>query len=199
MSVGIVTPPILKETPPRKRFTRAEVEQMDDSGLFAGQRFELIEGDLIDKMGQKPPHAYVICLFQAMLARLFGPERTRVQIPIEVQTADQEWSLPEPDLSVLKKAKTEFQKRFPRSDELLLVIEVADSTVKYDLTTKRDLYARAGVEEYWVVDIKQRRLFVHCDSRVGEFVTLNILSETEAVSVAGTTIPVAQMLPESHD
>jgi hypothetical protein len=45
--------------PPRKRFTRAEVEQMQEAGLFAGQRFELIDGDLIDKVGQNPPHSQI--------------------------------------------------------------------------------------------------------------------------------------------
>jgi hypothetical protein len=45
--------------PPRKRFTRTEVAQMLDAGLFAGQRFELIDGDLIDKMGQNPPHSQI--------------------------------------------------------------------------------------------------------------------------------------------
>ena len=61
----IPSPPV--EPPPnRKRFTRAEVRSMDEAGLFAGQRLELIEGDLIDKMGQRPPHSSAIRLLLAL-------------------------------------------------------------------------------------------------------------------------------------
>ena len=85
---------------------------MADAGLFVGQRLELIEGDLIEKMGQKPPHAYVVRVLQALLANFFGVERIQVQLPIEVDEADQELSLPEPDLAVLKEAKAEYQNRY---------------------------------------------------------------------------------------
>ena len=60
MSAALAIPLGSSEPPPRKRFTRAEFQQMTDSGFFVGQRLELIEGDLVDKMGQEPMHAYVI-------------------------------------------------------------------------------------------------------------------------------------------
>ena len=66
---------------------------MEEAGMFAGQRLELIEGDLIDKMGQNPPHAYVVRLLQALFAKLFGVERISIQLPFEVHTVDQQHNL----------------------------------------------------------------------------------------------------------
>src|SRR5712691_12986752 len=98
MSALPLIPSSPAEPPPnRKRFTRAEVRSMDEAGLFAGQRLELIEGDLIDKMGQRPPHASTIQLLLVWLAGVFGLDRVRVQLPVEAAPADRERSLPEPD------------------------------------------------------------------------------------------------------
>ena len=128
-------------TPRRKRFTRADVEKMLDSGLFHGQSFELVNGDLIDKIGQKPSHATAIHRLMICLAEIFGLERVRVRLPIEVSNADRDVSWPEPDVAVLADAKEEYSKRHPNGDELLLLVEVADTTVAWDAQLKRDIYA----------------------------------------------------------
>jgi Uma2 family endonuclease len=181
--------------PPRKRFTRGEVEQMLDAGLFAGQRFELIDGDLIDKMGQNPPHSHALRLLHDWLVKIFGGTRVQMQQPIEAAPAERERSLPEPDLSVLAEIKNDYAKRHPRGNELLLAIEVADTTVRYDATAKRDLYARAGVPEYWVLDIPGRRLIVHRRLSQGQFEQIETLAESAAVSAGGVQIPVSELLP----
>ncbi len=131
------------------------------SGIFAGQRFELIDGELIDKIGQKPAHASTTLRCLELLAAIFGLARVRVQMPNEAGLADRESSVPEPDIAVLAKAKPDFSQRHPGGKELTLLIEVSDTTLRHDSSRKRDLYARAGVPEYWVLDIKGRRLLVH--------------------------------------
>jgi Uma2 family endonuclease len=181
--------------PPRKRFTRSEVEQMLDAGLFAGQRFELIEGDLIDKMGQNPPHSEALRLLHEWLTKVFGVERIQVQQPIEAAASERERSLPEPDFSVLVERKKDYGRRHPRGDELLLAIEVADTTARYDATLKRDLYARAGVPEYWVLDISGRRLIVHRNLSQGKFEQIESVPENSVVSAGGMQIPVSELLP----
>jgi len=168
---------------------------MLDAGLFAGQRLELIEGDLIDKMGQNPPHAYLIQILHLFLAKIFGGERVRAQIPIEAGVTDQERSLPEPDFAILVEPRGDYQRRHPRGDELSLVIEVADTTLQFDTTTKRDLYARAGVPEYWVLDINGRRLIAHRNPSRGKFGQIETVPENAAVSAGGTQIPVSELLP----
>jgi Uma2 family endonuclease len=181
--------------PPRKRFTRDEVEQMLGAGLFAGQRFELIDGDLIDKMGQNPPHSYAIRTLFAWLIQIFGAKQVQVQQPIEASAPDRERSVPEPDLAVLVELKADYRQRHPRGDELLLAIEVADTTAQYDATTKRDLYARAGVPEYWVLDINSRRLIVHRNLSQGKFEQIESVPETAVVSIRDAQIPVSELLP----
>ena len=182
----------------RKRFTRGEVDRMLETGILDGQRCELIDGELIDKMGQNPPHAYAIRRLFAWLIGLFGPDRLQVQSPVEVKPGDSEWSLPEPDLAVLAEAGGDYRKRHPRGDELLLVVEVADTSLRQDLTTKRDLYARASVGEYWVLDLQSRRLIVHRNPGHGEYRETAILNEDDLAACPARleqTIAVRQFLP----
>lgn len=155
---------------------------MLQAGLFAGQRLELIDGDLIDKLGQKPPHVYAIQLVFAWLAQILEPGRILVQAPIQAGTPDRKWSLPEPDLAVLAEQKDDYRERHPRGDEVLLVVEVSDTTVQHDTTTKRDLYARAGVREYWVLDVGGRQLTVHRKLKDGKFGQVETLTEKDAIS-----------------
>jgi hypothetical protein len=74
---------------------------MAEIGLFVGQRYELIDGDLIDKMGQKPSHAFVIQLLFGWLVGFVRGGLIGVQLPIEAAGEDREWSEPEPDIAIL--------------------------------------------------------------------------------------------------
>jgi len=188
----IASPPL-----PRKRFTRSDVHEMLDTGIFAGQRFELIDGDLIDKMGQSPSHAWAIHTVMVVLMEIFGIELVDVQMPIEASPADREYSEPEPDLAVLTARKPDFAHRHPSGYELALVIEVADTTLRHDALRKRDLYARAGVPEYWVLDLNGRRLIVHRELNPEQalYASIQSFAETEAVSLNSHSIPVASLLP----
>jgi len=201
MAASILQPPVSSDPPlPRKRFTRSEVDQMLDSGIFAGQRFELIDGELIDKMGQKPPHASTIQRCMELLATIFGLARVRGQLPMEGGPVDRERSVPEPDLAVLAEAKPDFSRRHPNGWELTLLIEVSDTTLRHDATRKRDLYARAGVPEYWVLDLNGRRLIVHRGLNVEEnqYASIESYQADEAVAIdshPGQSIFVSALLP----
>jgi Uma2 family endonuclease len=121
-----------------------------------------------------------------------------MQLPIEVKPEDSDWSLPEPDIAVLAETGGEYGKRHPRGDELLLVVEVADTSLRQDLTTKRDLYSRASVAEYWVLDLQSRRLIVHRHQEQGEYRETAILNEGERASCVGhpeQAIAVRDLLP----
>jgi Uma2 family endonuclease len=189
---------VTREAPPRKRFTRREVEAMGESGLFDGQRYELIDGDLIDKMGQKPRHSSAIQLLLEWLATFLRVGLIRVQLPIEAAGEDREWSEPEPDISVLVELKPEYEARHPRGEELLLVVEVADSSVGFDLTRKATLYAKAGVPEYWVLDLIRRMLVVHRQPDGTQYRDIHMYSEDDVVSMEGRAekVRVASILPK---
>lgn len=172
---------------------------MLEAGLFVGQRLELVDGDLIDKMGQKPPHAFSVSCFTTWLAKLFDQQgQLRVQLPLEVNWFDRERSLPEPGICVIPSPLAELGTRHPRGSEAVLVIEVADSSVWFDLTVKRDLYARAGVREYWVLDIPKRELVIHRTLESGIYREVQRLGEAETAAPlcrpeAG--VMVARLLP----
>lgn len=198
MPAATLTTPVPSEFPPRKRFTRGEVDQMTNAGLLEGQRLELIDGDLIDKMGQNPPHAFTLRAIQQLLLKFFGGNLIQIQSPVEVRASDQEWSLPEPDLAILAEAKADYRNRFPRGDELLLLIEAAYTSLRHHTWKKRDLYARAGVPEYWVVDLAGRKLMIHRHLIEGEYRELTTLADSEMVAVelhSEARFGVAEMLP----
>jgi Uma2 family endonuclease len=185
------------ETLPRKKFTRQEVEHLTAEGFFEGQRYELIDGDLIDKMGQKPPHPFAIQTFFEVLVRIFGFGFVRGQSSLDVSDADRERNEPEPDIVVTEHAKTHYLDHHPRGEECLLVAEVSDTTLRLDLTRKAGLYARAGVREYWVLDLKGRRLVVHRRPRDGGYRSIQFFNESDNVSLEDRTeiISVAELLP----
>jgi len=198
MSAALVPPfEIGNETIPRKRFTRGEVERLAEVGIFEGQRYELIDGDLIDKMGQKPLHATGIQLLMVALLRLFDGIQIRVQLPIEVSDADRERSVPEPDFAILGAYKSEYADRHPRGDELLLVIEVSDTTLSLDLKRKASLYAAAGVPEYWVLDVVRRSLIVHKHPEGAIYRLRQLLSDADTVQIEGAreSLSIREILP----
>ena len=143
---------------PRVRFTREDVDKMIDAGLFAGRRLELIDGDLIEKMGQNPLTQGYPAYFRIACRGIWATARTCAR-PDGGTTADRSSTFPS---QTWRSADAKFAgKRHPRGDEIVLVVEVADTTLRGDLTVKRDLYARAGVPEYWVLSLKGRKLIVH--------------------------------------
>lgn len=104
------------------------------------------------------------------------------EAPIDVAPQDNPTNEPEPDLVVLVKPSREYQNANPQPGDLRLVVEISDTTVGFDLTAKAELYARAGIIEYWVVDIAARRLIVHRDPREGLYRSIAAYSEQESVS-----------------
>ena len=197
MSAAILPAPPGADEPRRKRFTRREVDRMQELGFFEDQRCELIEGELIDKMGQNPPHAQAIQNVVFLLARMFGLRQVRAQLPIEAADTDQNRNLPEPDIAVLKEIGS-YDKRHPRGGETVLIVEIADRSLRQDLTVKRSLYARAAVPEYWVLDLSSRKLIVHRLPISGEYGEVFSLIETATVACAARPdqpIAVRELLP----
>jgi len=174
----------------RKKFTTDEVQQMEDAGLFAGQSYELIDGELIDKMGQNRTHARAIRSCEGLI---------RNQAPIEAGPADSKWNIPKPDLAVLREYRLDFKSQNPQGNKLILAVEVSDTTLEHDAWTKLDLYARAGVPEYWILDLTYPRLLVFSElsTEKGEYASLKGYTADDSVTFASKTIPVAALLPKS--
>jgi Uma2 family endonuclease len=174
---------------------------LEPSGLWEQQHLELIWGDLINKMGKNRPHTNVLILIQAWLVGVFGVQFVNPETPIDVAPEDNPTNEPEPDLIVLVKPSREYRAGNPRPEDLRLVVEISDSTLLFDLTTKAELYARAGIVEYWVFDINARGLVVHRDPREGRYASVTAYAEQETVSPLAApdrTFRVAEAFPESQ-
>ena len=168
--------------PARKRWTRAQCEALDASGLLAGEHLELIDGELINKLGKNRPHVIAVALLFSWLREAFGAGFVHQEAPIDVAADDNTANEPEPDLIVLTRPMTEFLTKNPGPSDVRLVIEVSDSTLYLDLKTKAALYARAGIADFWVLDVNARRLIVHRNPTDGEYTAIHVYREQEPVS-----------------
>jgi len=168
--------------PPRKRWTRAECEQLVQVGLLDPQRYELIEGELIDQMGKNRPHTIVCMLLMRWLGRAVSDERLQMEAVIDVSPEDQPTSEPQPDVVLLAAPVETYRLGHPAATQVQLLIEVADTSVAFDTTTKARLYARAGIADYWVVDVNARRLLVFRDPLGGSYQTITQYEAAESVS-----------------
>src|SRR5580692_11568392 len=168
--------------PSRKRWTRAECATLEASGVLNQQHLELVEGELIDKMGKNRPHVNGLAGIHAWLLRVFGEKFVNQEAPIDVSPEDNPSNEPEPGVIVLNRDFWNFRSANPGPQDLHLVVEVADTTLNFDLTTKAGLYARAAIVEYWVLDVPGRRVIVHRQPQAGKYTTILIYSEHESVA-----------------
>jgi Uma2 family endonuclease len=166
----------------RKKWTVNECHFLVESGLLDPGKFELIEGEIIFKMGQGRLHIAVITRIIAVLTALFGAESVQSQAPIGIGEIDP-FSDPEPDAAVLHGTVRDYIDREPRpGEDILLVVEAANTSVVGDTTTKARIYAQKGLPEYWVVAIPRRELIVFRQPTGEGYADIRTYSEAETVS-----------------
>ena len=152
------------------------------SGMWDQQRLELIDGELISKMGQNQPHVFLLNRIMVWLIKRLDDGRVFQDAPIDVAPGDSPINEPEPDLLVFKRPQGKIRPANPQPDELALVVEVSDSSLRFDLTVKASLYARAAIIEYWVVDVSGHRLIVHRDPSPAGYRSVVAYSDLEKVA-----------------
>lgn len=159
---GIITQPMpavpvphLIEPSP-KRWTREEYYRLGEAGYFFGQRVELIEGEIMVLRPQNWPHASTVArVGQVLQSALGNGFWVRMQLPLNLGTSD-----PEPDVSVVPGAISDYN---DHPTTAVLIVEVSDSSLNYDRARKASLYARAGIADYWIVNLVDRQLEVRRD------------------------------------
>lgn len=139
--------------PTRARFTVEQfVRIYEQEILDPERRYELIEGQIFEMPPIGPGHAGGVTYFTALLViRLADRALVSVQGPIRIGDR----SLPQPDLAVLRFRPSEYRDRYPTPDDVYLLIEVADSSLRFDRGLKQRLYARSGIPEYWIVNLRR--------------------------------------------
>ena len=167
--------------PMRLRFSVDEYYKMIELGLIKDyEKAEIIDGELIKKMTIGDRHAFVVdFLTNFFIKTLPDSIRVRVQNPLHLTNYDE----PEPDIVLADLSKYD-GKRHPRPAETILVVEVSDSTLKYDRDTKLPLYAAAGIPEAWIVNLPNNIIEIHQQPSMGIYQLTKIYKRGETVNSA---------------
>jgi len=139
-----------------KRFTLAEYNRLTELGFFGeDDRVELIRGQIIQMAAKETAHEVCITRLNRELLLLLGDRATlRIQSPIILLTDSE----PEPDFTIVQSRFDDYLSAHPSSADVLLVIEISDSSLEYDQKVKLPLYAEAGIHDYWIFNLVQYRL-----------------------------------------
>jgi Uma2 family endonuclease len=155
------------------------------------ERLELVDGAIIEMSPQGPLHAALVRLLGKILTAASEQAEVFTDRPVNLG----ERSQPSPDVCVVRGEVRDYLSRHPRPEDLLLVVEVADSSLAFDLGTKATVYAQAGVPLYWVLDVQGRTLRVHKGARAdGTWSTIRILSGEDQTGLPSVT--VNSLLPD---
>ena len=190
--------PLVGGTAPLRRFTVDEYHRMIETGILGeNDRVELIDGWIIEMSPIGPPHTTCVSLILAALQESL-PDGwcVRGQGPLTLQTSE-----PEPDVAVVRGGIRDYRDHHPAGPEIALVIEVADTSLKFDRAEKRQQYATAEIPEYWIVNLADRCVEVHRDpAGGGEYRARAVVGADGSVelTIAGQSVgrlAVADLLP----
>lgn len=214
-------PPILEtdfeeniREPEKIKWTRNEYYQMSELGLFNGKRVELLEGEIFvkhsyirlddeeieDMSGMSSQHFSGVNLVAEVLREVFKKNYfVSVQCPINMSDITE----PEPDISIIRGEIRDFSKAIPKT--AALIVEVADSSLLYDRSKKVSLYAKNAIQDYWILNLKDRRLEVYRRPIEDEnafygfsYAEILIFTEKDTISplvMSKVKIKVADLLP----
>lgn len=176
-------------------FTVGEYHRMGEAGIFSeGQRVELIEGEIIEMSPIGSAHAAKVKRLNRLLVRRLG---TRAIVQVQDPVVLNRFSEPEPDVAVLKPRDDFYAERHPQPADVLLLVEVADSSRVFDRTVKVPLYARAGIPELWVVDVVDELIEVHRRALRGVYREITRYTRGQRLTIAafpGMAFRVADIL-----
>jgi Uma2 family endonuclease len=157
--------------------TLAEAEGWDED-----TRVELLDGEVVWMSPINDPHAGCVNRLNRLFSRRYTEDvaLVSVQNPIRIDSYDE----PQPDVALLRPRPDDYATATPTPADILLLVEVSDSTLRIDLGRKARIYADAAVAEYWVVDLKNQALYVHRDPAAGTYSSRRVLSRSDRIQGA---------------
>jgi Uma2 family endonuclease len=166
--------------PQPRRFSVAEYHRMSELGILAAQeRTELLNGEILPMVAKGTAHSSATTRSRQILERLILDRAiVRVQEPIVLNDRSE----PEPDIAVVTLEPLEYATHHPTPSQVLLLIEVADSSWQYDTEIKMGAYAQAGILDYWVLDVQERRLQIFRQPGGAEYGKVYWLSEEATIA-----------------
>ncbi len=179
----------------RKKFCTDEIYKMMEIGILPEESgWELINGEIIHRMSIGNKHAGTVNKLNQLLVILLGREIVvAIQNPIHID----EYNEPEPDIALLKPRNDFYAERHPLPEDILLLIEVSDSTLKYDREIKKTLYAEAGILEFWLINLTENTIECHSLPKNGGYrliKTVGIGETINSILIENLTLTVDEIL-----
>ena len=167
---------------------------MGEAGLFANERVELLDGTIVTMSPQNSAHAGTVYRLQQRLLAAYPAAIVRCQLPIILDG----WSEPEPDVAVCTPDAYGYTREHPRVGDVILICEVASSSLFHDRSAKAAAYAGSGMTEYWIVDVDDRVVHILTDPDQTErrYRRERQVRDGEVVPAPGAgTFAVSEILP----
>jgi Uma2 family endonuclease len=199
---ALLLPPKIGPTvaPQPHKWTCQEFHDMGDRGDFEGQSVILVDGEILDMPNPNPPHNGVVGIVDCKLREVFGP---RYWVRVQSSFATALDTDPVPDLAVVTGSPRDYLRQDPTTAHL--IVEVSDSSLSYDIGEKSNLYAAAGIADYWVIDVNTPQLFVFRDPiadataprgfRYNTILALTANDTLEPLAAATLPVSVRDLLP----
>jgi Uma2 family endonuclease len=167
----------------RRLFTVDDYYRMAEAGILnEDDRVELIEGEIIEMTPIGSPHASIVRRFEALFSQLVTNERAMISAQNPVRLSD--FSEPQPDIALLRWRSDYYASVHPGPADVLLLVEVADTSIEYDREVKLGLYAQAGISEVWIVDIGSHAVEVYREPSVHGYESVVTAGPGQQVSPA---------------
>jgi Uma2 family endonuclease len=166
-----------------RSLTSADYYQMMESGIIReGERVELILGQIFTMAAKGTRHTVATSRLLKSLLMLIGEQAiVRCQDPISLPNNSE----PEPDIAIVRLRSDDYVNSHPAPADIILVIEVADSSIKFDRETKAPLYAAAGISEYWIVNLIDNRLEIYRQPEGSIYTSIEIITPPRGQSLSG--------------
>lgn len=167
----------------RHRYTVEDYHRMAETGILAPDaRVELIEGEIIDMPPIGAPHASVVTTLQSrLILAIRSTAVVRVQNPVRLDAHNE----PEPDIVVARSRSDHYWGAHPGPADIVLLVEVSDSSLRYDLDVKLGLYAGFGIPEVWIASLADSTLTRFIAPSVDRYATAEVLSLSKPIGVPG--------------
>lgn len=164
------------------RFSVKDYYRMADAGLFPpGKRVELLEGEIKNMMPVGPFHSGVVNRLNRYFQSISnGRWLVTAQNPVRLSN----YSEPQPDVVIVSPSADDYTLRHPRPEDVLLLVEVADTSLEYDEGEKLAAYGHAGIEEYWVVNLRDQCVQMHREPHYTGYARTTVLRAGEFASPA---------------
>jgi Uma2 family endonuclease len=183
-------------TLPRHKLSLEDYYKMGEAGILGeDSRVELIEGELIDMAPIGSRHVRAVnILTELLVPQARGVAVVSVQNPMSLPPDNG----PQPDIALLKPRADNYGNSLPTAQDVLLIIEVADTTARYDREVKAALYARHGVQEFWLVDVQEKAVEIYLEPGSKGYRKLlrpESVETVSPVSLPDVSVPLGEIWP----